>query len=50
MRINEIIPMVRPEDLVITGWDINDQDLSKAMNRAQVFDYELQKKLEPFMK
>lgn len=50
MRINEIIPMVRPEDLVISGWDINDQDLSKAMNRAQVFDYELQKKLEPFMK
>lgn len=39
MRINQVIPMVKPEDLVITGWDINSEDLSKSMARAQVFDY-----------
>lgn len=49
MRLNEVIPMVRPEDLVIDGWDINSEDLVASMRRAQVFDYELQNKLEPFM-
>jgi len=50
MRINEVIPMVRPEDLVIGGWDINSENLAVAMKRAQVFDYELQSKLEPYMR
>lgn len=50
MRLNEVIPMVNPSDLIVTGWDINRMDLAKAMNRAQVFDLELQNKLEPFMK
>lgn len=49
LRLNEVVPMVRPEDLVIDGWDINDQDLVASMRRAQVFDYELQNKLEPFL-
>ena len=46
MRLNEVIPMVRPEDLVITGWDINSEDMASAMRRAQVFDYDLQVKLD----
>lgn len=45
MRLNEVIPMVKPEDLVIAGWDINSEDLVASMRRAQVFDYELQNKL-----
>lgn len=49
LRINEVIPLVRPEDLVIGGWDINSENLASAMKRAQVFDYELQAKLDPFM-
>ncbi len=50
MKIKEVIPLVNPCDLVISGWDINSIDLAKAMSRAQVFDIELQKKLEPYMK
>lgn len=50
MRLKEVIPMVNPEDLVLGGWDINSEDLASAMKRAQVFDYDLQLKLEPFMK
>lgn len=45
MRLNEVIPMLRPEDLIISGWDINSENLNAAMRRAQVFDYELQNKL-----
>jgi myo-inositol-1-phosphate synthase len=45
MRLNEVIPMVKPEDLVIGGWDINSENLTSSMKRAQVFDYELQTKL-----
>jgi myo-inositol-1-phosphate synthase len=37
--------MTNPEELVVTGWDINSLDLASAMKRAQVFDYELQQKL-----
>ena len=45
MNIKEVIPLVNPEDLIVTGWDINSLDLASAMRRAQVFDYELQQKL-----
>lgn len=45
MRLHEVIPMIKPEDLVIAGWDINSEDLVASMRRAQVFDYELQNKL-----
>ena len=50
MKIKEVIPLVNPEDLIVTGWDINSMDLASAMKRAQVFDYELQQKLQPFLK
>lgn len=50
MKIKDVIPLVRPEDLKVAGWDINSMDLANAMKKAQVFDYELQQKLEPFMK
>lgn len=50
MKIKEVIPMVNPEDLIVSGWDINAMSMSDAMKRAQVFDIELQQKLEPYMK
>jgi len=50
MKIKEVIPLVDPKNLVVGGWDISGQDCATAMKRAKVFDYELQQKLEPFMK
>lgn len=31
-----ILPMVKPEDLVLGGWDISSLNLADAMERAQV--------------
>ncbi|KAK2944747.1 putative Inositol-3-phosphate synthase [Blattamonas nauphoetae] len=45
----EILPMVEPTDLVVSGWDINSMPLGDAMRRAQVFDYDLQQQLYPHM-
>eukprot|EP01126_Amoeba_proteus_P017602 TRINITY_DN1855_c0_g2_i1.p1 TRINITY_DN1855_c0_g2~~TRINITY_DN1855_c0_g2_i1.p1 ORF type:complete len:528 (-),score=64.93 TRINITY_DN1855_c0_g2_i1:61-1644(-) len=46
---SSILPMVHPNDLVIGGWDINSANLAEAMRRADVFDYDLQRQLEPHM-
>ncbi|KAJ8122595.1 hypothetical protein ONZ43_g1251 [Nemania bipapillata] len=35
---HNILPMVHPNDLVIGGWDINNMDLSRAMDRAGVLE------------
>ncbi len=40
-----ILPMAHPNDLIVDGWDISSEDLGVAMKRAQVLDYDLQKKL-----
>ncbi|VDO79640.1 unnamed protein product [Heligmosomoides polygyrus] len=45
----EIIPILSPNDLIIDGWDINNQNLYQAMARAKVFESELQEKLRPYM-
>jgi len=45
-----LLPMVNPNDLVIGGWDINGANLAEAMERACVFDYDLQRQLYPHMK
>jgi hypothetical protein len=45
-----ILPMVDPNDIVIGGWDISSMNLADAMERAKVFDYELQQQLAPYMK
>ncbi len=39
LKIKDVIPLVNPEDLVVTGWDINSADLAVGMKRAKVFDY-----------
>ncbi len=41
--------MVNPTEIVIGGWDISKMNLAEAMKRAEVFDYDLQKKLYPLM-
>lgn len=46
---NKIVPMVNPNDLVIGGWDINNMNLADAMERASVFEPDLQAKLRPHM-
>ena len=47
---NSMLPMVSPNDLVITGWDISSLNLGDAMERAAVMDVDLQNKLYPYMK
>uniref|UniRef100_A0A7S3GDE9 inositol-3-phosphate synthase n=2 Tax=Palpitomonas bilix TaxID=652834 RepID=A0A7S3GDE9_9EUKA len=46
---NKILPMVNPNDLVLGGWDISSFSLDKAMERAAVLDYDIQRKVAPFM-
>ena len=46
---SNVLPMVHPNDLVLGGWDISSLPLDKAMTRAKVLDYDLQRQLAPFM-
>uniref|UniRef100_A0A6A7G154 Inositol-3-phosphate synthase n=2 Tax=Hirondellea gigas TaxID=1518452 RepID=A0A6A7G154_9CRUS len=46
---SSLLPMVHPNDIVVSGWDINGLDLKLAMKRAEVFDYDLQRQLAPLM-
>lgn len=48
--LKDILPMVNPEDLIISGWDISKMNMADAMRRAEVLDYDLQQKLAPYMK
>lgn len=41
--------MVKPNDLIIDGWDINNANLYESMIRASVFHPELIEKLRPHM-
>ncbi|KAL1737651.1 hypothetical protein HDZ31DRAFT_22039, partial [Schizophyllum fasciatum] len=47
--ISDVLPMVHPNDLVLGGWDISGMPLDKAMQRAQVLDYDLQRQVAPHM-
>uniref|UniRef100_A0A1B0CZ62 inositol-3-phosphate synthase n=1 Tax=Phlebotomus papatasi TaxID=29031 RepID=A0A1B0CZ62_PHLPP len=40
--MNQIVPMVNPDDIVIDGWDISSMNLGDAMQRAKVLDVALQ--------
>jgi myo-inositol-1-phosphate synthase len=44
-----MLPMVDPNQLVISGWDISKMNLADSMARAQVLDYQLQQQLAPHM-
>jgi myo-inositol-1-phosphate synthase len=47
--LNQIVPMVHPNDIVIGGWDISKLNLADAMKRAKVYPLELQRQLRPLM-
>lgn len=47
--VSEMLPMVHPNDFVIGGWDISGVSMDKAMHRAQVLQYDLQRQLAPMM-
>ncbi|KAL7419547.1 Myo-inositol-1-phosphate synthase [Cryptotrichosporon argae] len=47
--ISDMLPMVHPNDLVIGGWDISGVPMDKALGRAQVLDYDLQRQVKPYM-
>lgn len=47
--LSGLLPMVHPNDIVLDGWDISGADLGTAMERAQVLDWDLQKKLKAKM-
>lgn len=46
----QLLPMVNPNDIVVDGWDISSLNLADAMERAEVIDYDLQKKLVQYMR
>jgi len=48
--LNNMIPMVDPNEIVLGGWDISSMNLGDAMRRAQVLDFNLQEKLYNEMK
>ena len=48
--LHSLLPMIHPNDIVWSGWDINSMNLGDAMKRAQVLDFDLQQKLYPYMK
>jgi myo-inositol-1-phosphate synthase len=47
---SDMLPMVHPNDLVVGGWDISGLPLDKAMERAKVLEYDLQRQLVPLTK
>jgi len=49
MRMKEVFPLLDPTKLIFGGWDINEDNLAESMRKAQVFEYDLQQKLMPFM-
>lgn len=46
---HSLLPMVNPNDIVLSGWDISGMNLADAMKRAKVLDYDLQRQLAPLM-
>jgi len=47
--LHDLLPMVKPTELEIGGWDINGADMGAALQRAKVLDYDLQRQLIPIM-
>lgn len=47
--LSNLLPMVNPNDLVISGWDISKLNMAESMKRAKVLDIDLQRKLIPHM-
>ncbi len=41
----KILPMIEPNDLIFSGWDLSKANLAEAMERAEVLPYDLQRQL-----
>lgn len=50
LPIHDLLPMVHPNNIVFSGWDISAANLAEAMERAKVLEYDLQRQLVPYMK
>ena len=48
--MQNMLPMVHPNDFVVSGWDISSMNLGDAMRRSKVLDINLQNSLYPHMK
>lgn len=42
---NSLLPMINPNDILVSGWDINKADMEEAVKRSHVLEYDLQQKL-----
>lgn len=47
---HDILPMVRPNDFILGGWDISSMNLADAMDRAAVLEPDLKRQVKPLMK
>ncbi|KAI6046271.1 hypothetical protein EDC04DRAFT_2887951 [Pisolithus marmoratus] len=47
--ISDVLPMVHPNDIVLGGWDISGVPMDRAMERARVLAYDLQRQVAPHM-
>lgn len=48
--LNNMLPMIHPNDIVWGGWDISSMNLGDAMRRSKVLDINLQNQLYPKLK
>lgn len=48
--MSDMLPMVHPDDFVIGGWDISGVEMDKAMGRAKVLEWDLQRQVGEYMK
>lgn len=48
--LNNLIPLLDPNDLEISGWDISGVNMGDAMRRAKVLDWDLQQQIYPILK
>lgn len=46
---SNVLPMVKPDNIVLGGWDLSSMNLADAMSRAQVIDIDLQHRLRPHL-
>lgn len=47
---SSMVPMVNPNDFIVSGWDINGASMDQAMERANVLEIDLRNKLAPLLK
>jgi len=47
--LSSLVPVVNPDELALSGWDISGRNLADAMENAQVVEPDLREKLRPHM-